>query len=418
MADRSANRSPSADIRTICLPCAEEQYHAIVTDPQRFRAWLNQEFQCSPELFPELFAQGFHMADRRLSKKLGLPLRRIQLRDGTRYTVRPSFVMPYMTATTADVDKPLLLRKFGVPFWALAYVFGHDPMFWFRLECQLGRASLVGTTVRKAKLPQHLLADEHHQTRQGDKVYLATTVAGGCCLGAEVANAADTDALAQAYGVFAAEARQVEPDYTPETVSTDGWTATHAAWSLLFPTVVLLRCFLHAWLKIRDRGKNLHETFRELSQRVWHTYHADSKRSFAQRLRHLKRWAEQHLRGGAVLEAVRELCAKKHLWMQAYDHPQGHRTSNMLDRVMRPMYRYFCAGQHLHGKDQASRRHVRGWALVWNFAPWNPAISKAHHGWQSPAERLNQHRYHDNWLQNLLISSSLGGYRIRAPQKA
>ena len=32
---------------------------------------------------------------------------------------------------------------------------------------------------------------------------------------------------------------------------------------------MLLRCFLHAWLKIRDRAKNLKETFYELSRRVW-----------------------------------------------------------------------------------------------------------------------------------------------------
>ena len=30
--------------------------------------------------------------------------------------------------------------------------------------------------------------------------------------------------------------------------------------------------------------------------------------------------------------------------------------------------------------------------------------------------RLNQHQYHDCWLQNLLISASLGGYRRPAPQ--
>lgn len=38
------------------------------------------------------------------------------------------------------------------------------------------------------------------------------------------------------------------------------------------------------------------------------------------------------------------------------------------------------------------------------------------HGEQhmSPAERLNQKRYHDDWLQNLLVSSSLQGV-IRLP---
>ena len=31
-------------------------------------------------------------------------------------------------SATADVEVPLFLRKFGVPFWALALVFGGDPM--------------------------------------------------------------------------------------------------------------------------------------------------------------------------------------------------------------------------------------------------------------------------------------------------
>lgn len=58
-----------------------------------------------------------------------------------------------------------------------------------------------------------------------------------------------------------------------------------------------------------------------------------------------------------------------------------------------------------------TERHARGWALLWNFAPWSPATAKANDDWRSPAERLNRHRYHDDWLQNLLISASLGGFR-------
>jgi hypothetical protein len=325
--------------------------------------------------------------------------------------------MPYMTARTSDVENALFLRKFGVPLWAMAQVFGRDPMFWYRQECQLGRASIVGTTVRRIPIPEHLLADEHHQTCDGAKVYVATTVADGCCLGAAVAPSAGTEDLTAAYGVFAEEARNVDPTYQPQTVNTDGWKSTQAAWRTLFPLIVVLRCFLHAWLKIRDRGKHLGERFHELSRKVWDAYHAESKRSFAQRLRHLTTWAGRHL-SGVVLEAVRDLCAKKPLWMQTYDHPEGHRTSNMLDRLMRPMYRYFFDGQHLHGGRLANERHVRGWALLWNFTPWHPATTKANEGWRSPAERLNQHRYHDSWLQNLLISSSMGGYRFRTPQKA
>jgi hypothetical protein len=410
-----ANQSPKR-IRTICLPIEEERYRQLVADPAAFRSWLQECFQRCPALFPEGFAQGFTMKDRRMSRKAALPVRRIELRDGTAYSIRPSFVMPYLTAATAAVEGPLFLRKFGVPFWALARVFGHDPMFWFRLECQLGRNSIVGTTVRQAAIPEHLLADEHHQTCDGDKVYIATTVGGGCCLGAAVAPSASTEDLSAAYGVFRAEARNVEPEYTPQTVNTDGWKGTHNAWQTLFPLVVLLRCFLHGWLKIRDRGKNLKDQFFALSTRVWDAYHAPDKRTMAQRLRRLAEWARQQV-SGIVLQEVEDLCRKKALWQKAYDHPDGHRTSNMLDRLMRPMHRYFFDGQHLHGGRASNERHVRGWALLWNFTPWHPATARANDGWRSPAERLNQHRYHECWLQNLLISASLGGYRVAAPQK-
>ncbi|MGE5754230.1 MAG: hypothetical protein ACM35G_00735 [Planctomycetaceae bacterium] len=47
----------------------------------------------------------------------------------------------------------------------------------------------------QAELPAHLLADEHHQSLDGQKLYIATTVGGGCLLGAEPANAAAADDL-------------------------------------------------------------------------------------------------------------------------------------------------------------------------------------------------------------------------------
>jgi hypothetical protein len=414
MAKGSATRS-SRGHRTICVPISEELYTQIVNDPQEFRRTLDECFRQHPELFPRNFAEGYQLKDYRRSAKQEVPIRRIVLNDGVAYSVRPSFLMPYMTARVGDIEGPLFLRKFGVPFWALARVFGGDPMSWYRLECGLGRFSVVGTTVRKVELPENLLADEHHQTLDGQKVYIATTVAGGCCLGAEPAEAAGTDELKTAYEVFKDEARDITPKYRPKTVSTDGWKGTQAAWKILFPKVVILLCFLHSWLKIRDRAKHLKEVFAEVSRRVWEAYHAPDRRSFAQRLRSLRKWATEHLTG-IVLENVLNLCGKRERWSKAYHHPGGHRTSNMLDRLMRGMNRYFDHGQHFHGSWEASRLHCRAWALLSNFAPWHPATARENQGWHCPAERLNRHRYHDCWLQNLLISASLGGYRCPLPQ--
>jgi hypothetical protein len=397
---------------TLCLPISKDLYESLIDSPPLFRRWLDQAFGDSPELFPTAFAQGYTLKDSRVSAKRGLRLRRIRCKStGAAFSIRPAFVMPYLTAWTDEAAGPLFLRAFGVPFWALAHVFGKNAMYWYRMEVGLGRASIVGSTVRQAELPEHLVADEHHQSRDGTKNYIATTVAAGCCLGAALSQTAGAEDLQAAYGVFRQEAQNIQPGYTPQTVNTDGWAATQQAWRTLFPLVVILRCFLHGWLSIRDRAKHLGEVFRALGEKVWHAYRAPNRRSFAQRLRRLWEWANHQVKAAWVLEQVRKLCGRSRDYGVAYDHPGGHRTSNMLDRVMRAMNRYFDGGLHLHGTPKACERHCRAWALLHNFRPWHPAVQRANGGRASPAERLNQHRYHDNWLQNLLVSASLAGFR-------
>jgi hypothetical protein len=396
---------------TLCLPLGKDDYNDLIDDPGQFRGWLDQSFRSWPERFPKAFPGGYRLKDARTSTRTGLRLRRIRLKTtGQAFSVRPSFLLPYMVGTTEDAQGPLFLRAFGVPFWALARVFGRSAMYWYRLEVSLGRNRIAGTTVRRAALPEHLLADEHHQGRDGVKNYIATTVGDDCCLGAALAPTANADDLTDAYAVFKREAQEVQPGYRAQTVSVDGWAATRQAWLALFPLVALLRCFLHGWLNIRSRGK-LDQTFAELSAKVWEAYHAPGRRSFGQRLRRLWEWAQRHVEASWVLAQVRKLCGRSQEYGEAYRHPGGHRTSNMLDRLMRSMSRYFEGCQHLHGSPEACRLHVRAWALLQNFRPWGPEAVRDNEGWCSPAERLNGYRYHDDWLQNFQVSASLGGSR-------
>src|SRR5215831_15593895 len=149
---------------TICLPFDQEVYSRLIDDPAAFRRALDRFFRDMPELFPKAFTAGYRLKDVRRSAKLGIRLRRIRCKaTGEAFTVRPSFVLPYLTGYTDQVEGPLFLRSFGVPFWALARVFGNGPMYWYRLEISLGGHSIVGTTLRRAARPEHLLADEHHQ---------------------------------------------------------------------------------------------------------------------------------------------------------------------------------------------------------------------------------------------------------------
>jgi hypothetical protein len=288
-------------------------------------------------------------------------------------------------------------------------------MYWHRLERSLGRSSLVGTTVKAAeRLPRHLVADEKHTTwidGKARKVYLATTAGGGCCLGMALAMTAGADDLTKAYGVFREEARRLDPQYRPETVNTDGWPATQAAWGTLFKGVTLILCFLHAFLKVRERARHLKETFDLLREPIWEAYHAPDARTFSQRLRRLRQWAETHVDKEVVLEKVLALCDKRAAFVVAYAHPGCRRTSNPVDRLLRRLdHRLYCT-QHLHGTTRAAEQGLRGWALINNFALSCPETAGESPGLRSPAERLNGKRYHDEWLPNLLISASLGGYR-------
>jgi len=125
------------------------------------RKCIDQNIVLFPELFPPEISKGYQMKDIYYPKKQSVPIRRIEI-AGIAYTIRPSFLLPYMTGKTDEVEKALFLRKFNVPFWALSYVFGRDPSYWYRTEQSIGRNSIVGTTIRNPDdLPQHLAADEN-----------------------------------------------------------------------------------------------------------------------------------------------------------------------------------------------------------------------------------------------------------------
>jgi hypothetical protein len=169
--------------------------------------------------------------------------------------------------------------------------------------------------------------------------------------------------------------------------------------------VVLIRCFLHAWLRIRDRSKNLKETFFEFGKRVWVVYYSERHRVMSQRIRRLRDWATKNL-SGIVLEKVLDLCDKKEEWSLWYENEDAYMTSNELDRLMRRQNAYFDRGQHFHGSMEAANRRSRAWAILHKYWQWSPEAVEANAGAMCPAERLNGMRYCDCWLTNLLVATS------------
>jgi hypothetical protein len=410
---KPAPPQPPRGAKQIVIPMTRDLYDEIWHDPRRIRAFVEESTGTAPELFPSGFGRGYRLRGfGRPSRKLdGLKLRKIVLADGSSYWLRPSFIAGYMTGTADELAYPLLLAAHGVPAWLLKIGFGHGEMYWHRLVERLGRSSLVGTTVRDpSRLPTHLAADEHHADWAGQKGYLATTVGGGCLLGVALTSSADDDHLRQAYGVFAAEARDVEPEYAPETVNVDGWAATRNAFVSLFPSIAVILCFLHGFLKVRDRCRKA----RELHRRIWEVYRAATAEEFRRRMGEFQAWSGDRTWPAPVREMLEKLANKTESYAVAYAHPGCHRTSNAVDRPMNRLCRLMYAGRGLHGHRESSEWRLRGWALLENFRPYAPR-GKVPREFESPAHRLNGRRYHEDWLHNLMASTSLMGFRSPKP---
>lgn len=395
--------------KQICIPMTRELYDRIWDDAAKVRELLQGLIGTWPELFPAGIQHGFQLTGRlpESRKMPGIRLRQLRLAQGDVHTLRPSFVFSYMTGTVEELEHPLLLLSIGVPCWVVTLIFGRNDMYWQRHLDRLGRANLVGTTVRDpTRLPEHLAADEHHTDWCGEKGYVATTVGGGCLLGVALSDSADEAHLTDAYGQFAREARQVDPEYQPKTVTTDGWFATSNAFAALFSSIVPILCFLHGFLKIRERGRKA----RDLHARIWEVYRAATATQFRTAMAAFREWFEQGQWRKAVVDMVSKLWNRQSQYVEAYSHPGCHRTSNMVDRLMNRMKRFLYAGRGLHGHQPSSERRLRGWALLQNFRPFAPRSGKTR-AYQSPAHRLNQKKYHDHWLHNLQVCTSLAGAR-------
>jgi hypothetical protein len=245
---------------------------------------------------------------------------------------------------------------------------------------------------------------------------LAVTAAQGCILGSELCRGAGIEELKAGYGVFQEEISYHLPDYTPETVTLDGWDASHRAWESLFPGIVWILCFLHEVIKVQDLCRSQAGLWHDLREKLWHVYHGANKREFAQRLRRLLEWAQGKELRESIERRLKRVREKSALFQKAYDFPAASRTSNAVDRPMNYLDRCLFSMQYFHGSWPAAVQSGRAMALLWNFHPF---CRKTRHqtGCLCPFEQLNGFRYHDDWLRNFLIASSLNGRRP-LPQSA
>ena len=417
MNENTKKTKKSQGFKTIIINISEEDYPLFLSNIEYAREIIDTALKedIHEKIFPRGTAEvGYSFKGfERESKKQKFRKRRIKIGEVV-YRVHPAFIASYMRGKVSDVKWSIFIMRFGVPFWAIALVFGKYPMYWYRLWLDLGRNSLVGTTIFSVKnLPQHILGDEEHTKIKGEKAYIPTTVAKGLLLGASVVEEAGEDSLYQGYQVARDEMLNINSEHKVITVNTDGWSATQTSFKLLYRGITVIPCFLHAFIKVRHRKtQNQKAYFYEASDKIWHAYHAENIASFAQRIRRIKEWALSKLSSTPMTCNIIDLCQKVDKWKVFYHYPQSYRTSNMLDRIMKLMKRCIKNAQYFHSTKEQATLYMRGFALVYNFTPSNPWTVKEHNGVNSPANRVNQFTYSDDWCINLMVATSLRGYRI------
>lgn len=408
--------------KTIIINIPESNYPLFLKNISYARKVLDTALE--EDIYQKIFPRGIvdvgysFKGFTRKSKKQGLKKRRIKIGD-TIYRIHPAFIASYMRAKTADIKWALFIMRFGVPFWAIALVFGRNAMFWYRFWLDLGKNSLVGTTVfSEEKLPKHILGDEEHTRVKGKKAYIATTVANGCLLGTHVVWEASVACLYNGYKTAHDEILNVNSKHRVITVNTDGWSATQIVFQSLYKGITVIQCFLHGFIKVRHRKTQKQKVdFKIASDKIWNAYRADDVPSFSQRIRRLREWALSQLLDTPMKTNLLDLCKKASKWKVFYLHPDSYRTSNMLDRIMKLMKRCIKNAQYFHSTPEQATLYMRGFALVHNFTPSSPLTVYKHNGFASPADRMNQFSYSNDWCLNLMVATSLRGYRteVRNP---
>ncbi len=119
------------------------------------------------------------------------------------------------------------------------------------------------------------------------------------------------------------------------------------------------------------------------------------------------------------LSKMRKLCRRAAQFKVAYQFPMAHRTSNMVERLMNHQERLLYTMQYFHGDKKSARLYLRSMALIWNFHPYGARTRSEDSARISPFTDLNGFRYHEKWLHNLLIASSMNGRKtiqISRPQ--
>jgi hypothetical protein len=107
----------------------------------------------------------------------------------------------------------------------------------------------------------------------------------------------------------------------------------------------------------------------ELFNQVWEAYDADNKTDFICKITQIDDWAKKNINSLTVLAQVEKMKNNAEFFATSFDC-QGKRTSNMVDRAIKPMDKFLSNAQYFHGNLSSAQLTIRAFAIGYNFLPF------------------------------------------------
>ena len=325
---------------------------------------------------------------------------------GAVFTVIPSFLMRYFRHDTENVKNALIAYHGGLSLENCAICFNISAMSLYRIICAFGKYSIpdILNTVGIA-LPKNCQVDEKHTKCLGEKAYIPLLTSGHAIWHIDYVESLDDDVLEGSYRKFADQTKVIEAEYTPQTITHDGYKSTINALRRIFKKTAFLICWIHSCWSLaklikpfsKEEGEDLSlALFEKLKQ----CYRQTSLKCIS-----LKNWFTALLRSykNILPDDLHEKLKRWIKWRKPYfyasmDYPFPLSFSFSIDHICNHFDRKLFMMKHFHHPQARIGLFLNGLALIHTFIPYQRFAKNAH---QSPAQVEGGNSPHPDWFISL-----------------
>lgn len=326
--------------------------------------------------------------------------------------------MPYFSSRTEQVKNALIAYHGGLSFENCALCFNISGIALYRLICTFGKYSIPDILHKTGiPLPKNVQADEKHTQCLDEKGYIPLLTCGHAIWHIDYVDSLDDKILEDSYRKFSEETKVIDADYTPKTITHDGFQSTINALSHIFKKATFLICWLHACWSL---AKLLHSFSKEagayLSWKLFQILKKYNKKDSLQCIS-LKNWFTALLRNykdvlpNDLYESLKKWIKRRKPYFYAgMSYPLGFNLSYTIDHICNHLDRKLFMMKDFHHPNARRDLFLKGFALIHCFIPYQRFAKNAH---KCPVQVEGGVLPHPEWFISLLMLTAGGYHKIQ-----